>query len=290
MTTNNHDTDPLAGGASHLADTEPGPAARKAHASTDPGLGPGASAGVPSQVAVPPPSAPQPHPPPAPRAVRAGKPNDSVDVLLEGMTGPQPDRTNTTPQTDGQASASYHAEHSLKPAHTDPGEEPSVVVEQRRLPPTIRIDRSRIPMGEGPGLSDGGPASPADMGPWMPRPQQEPTYVLPQPVGRRVLLALGAGVVVVLALYIVVRLASRTPTPTATLGRASAPSAVVPSAAALPPPSPQPLATVDVSSLPVASATATQSAPSAAPSGRPRPKGPATAGSSDIGEFHPTFH
>jgi hypothetical protein len=288
MTTNNHDTDPSAGGAIHVADTEPGPGARKAHVPTDPGLG-----GPPSSPATPQPHGPLPPPAAAPGSApraRASKPHDSVDVLLEGMTGPQPDRTNTTPQTDGQASASYHAEHSLKPAHTDPGEEPSVVVEHRRLPPTIRIDRSKIPMDPIPGSTMGRPATPADMEPWAPRPQQEPTYVLPKPVGPRVLLAVGAGIVVVLALYLVVRVASRTPTPTATVGRASAPSVVVPPAAVLPPPSPQPLATVDVSSLPVASATASQSAPSAASSGRIRPRGPATAPSGDIGEFRPTFH
>src|SRR5580704_11933725 len=154
MATNQNDTDPLGAGVIQRADTEPQPAAAKPVISTDPGIGPASRPPAPAAVipsAPPPPpaaaSSPAARAPSSVRPARPARPTDSVDVLLEGMTGPQPERINTTPQTDGQASASYHAEHAVRPAHTDPEAEPKVVVEPRRLPPTMRIDRSKLPMG-----------------------------------------------------------------------------------------------------------------------------------------------
>src|ERR1019366_5490119 len=83
---------------------------------TDPGLGP--------------------RPPPefAPLGRSLGPPpalsKDSVELLLEGMAGPRPDRRKTMPQSDGEASAAYHAAHRLRPARpaSEPG--PKVVVER----------------------------------------------------------------------------------------------------------------------------------------------------------------
>jgi hypothetical protein len=105
---------------------------------TDPGIGPPSatrSPSVPGQrtwrssVSVPPPSRrsspassaitpPDLTPIAAPLSSPPSSTKDSVELLLEGMAGPRPERRKTTPQSDGEASAAYHAEHGLRPART----------------------------------------------------------------------------------------------------------------------------------------------------------------------------
>jgi hypothetical protein len=123
-------------------DTDPStPTARRsgppprAHG-TDPGVGPPgerpAPAGRPLGIVVPPPSVP----PPAQASLEAGGARkDSVELLLEGMAGPRPDRTKTTRQTHGEAAAVYHTEHEVHRGWPSFDEEPKVLVER---PPTPR--------------------------------------------------------------------------------------------------------------------------------------------------------
>src|ERR1700734_1368497 len=158
-------------------DPTPMPPPVSAYTSTEPGVGPGARAETPST----PPG--QRTPPmglvvPAASKVKANK--NSVELLLEGMQGPQPERPKTTPQTDGQASASYHAEHGVRPARTSPDEEPKVVVERAPLIPTTRIDRVKL-------------QSAIDHANTLRR-SLEPPEVIPQQMAPRVVAAVGAGV------------------------------------------------------------------------------------------------
>ena len=159
----------------------------------------------------------------------------------------------------------------------------------------MRIDRSKIPMVAPPGMLEEAPFPAAARAPLA------PTYVEPAPVGRRVALAIAAGLLVVVGLYVVVRLAWRhDPSGPVTQVGAPVASASAPPNIPLPPPSPTPLATVDISALPVASAPpaasaasgATGMAPATGASGRaPRPPRPTgSAGGGDIGEFKPTFN
>jgi hypothetical protein len=70
---------------------------------------------------------------------------DSVEVLLDGMSEPTPNRTKTTPQTDGQASAAYHGAHSVRPPGPrlrDDG--PKVLVDRPPTPVTVRVPRSTL--------------------------------------------------------------------------------------------------------------------------------------------------
>ena len=274
------DTDPSTPGAMRgLAPTEPTPAPlpASAHVSTDPGVGP------PSRPPMAPAMPVRRTPPmgivvPASAQVRLTK--DSVELLLDGMQGPQPERPKTTPQTDGQSSASYHAEHMVRPARTSPDEEPKVVVERPLQAPTTRIDRSKVQA-----VIERADAH---------RRAKEATVVLPQQIAPRVVVAIVAGVVVVLGLFVVLRLtmtsrAARTPEIATTAG-------VVASVATPLPLQVAPTAEPAGSSAP-AYATATPAAPHppAAPAATPasaKPKSPraAPAGTGDIGEFKTTFH
>ena len=159
MGTDKEDTDPSSPGA--LRPSQPsGRAAAAARAlseprpgqpTTDPGLGPtvGASSCVrpPADVrhraravasetrgpnAITPPEM-SPIAPPAGRP-RPSSIKDSVELLLEGMAGPRPERRKTTPQSDGEASAAYHAEHGVRRARTSEPAPPKVVVERPGRP------------------------------------------------------------------------------------------------------------------------------------------------------------
>jgi hypothetical protein len=116
---------------------------------------------------------------------------DSVELLLDGISGSQPSRTKTTPQTDGEASASYHSRHDVRRAHTSPDEEPKVVIDHEAQSPTMRIERSQVPFPE------------------VLAPTRELTLIPPVALWPRVVIAAGAGLVVVVCLFVVSRLAMR---------------------------------------------------------------------------------
>lgn len=228
MPIHDQDTDPSTPGALRgLAATDPTPNPAT-HVSTDPGLGPGSQPpppGGPPQGAVPgmpgvplkatqplppmtpmapvPPTPPVPPAPPVPPmgiivpAASQVKPRkDSVELLLDGMPGPLPERPRLTPQTDGESHAAYHARHQVHPSHTNPDDEPKVVVDRPALPQTQKIDRSRVQA-----VIEEAEAR---------RRAGEATAVLPpQLIGPRIVVAVVAGLVVVLALFVVVGLAGK---------------------------------------------------------------------------------
>jgi hypothetical protein len=209
MGTNNKDTDPSSPGALRprtphveaLASTKP---------TTDPGLGPpSVSAVAPgrrSPVSVPPPSVRhghgpnaitppdlQPIAPPSPGfpssfSSSSASTKDSVELLLEGMAGPRPDRRKTKPQSDGEASAVYHAEHGLRRARNSSEPGPKVVVERAAsaaaAAPTPVLPRA-TPPGSREALS---------------------TFVPGRVLRRRVAVALVAGVLIVLLSFVGLRL------------------------------------------------------------------------------------
>jgi len=116
---------------------------------------------------------------------------DSVELLLDGISGSQPSRTKTTPQTDGEASASYHSRHDVRRAHTSPDEEPKVVIDHEAQFPTMRIERSQVPFPE------------------VLAPTRELTLIPPVALWPRVVIAAAAGLVVGMCLFVVSRLAMR---------------------------------------------------------------------------------
>jgi hypothetical protein len=290
MTTKEQDTDPSTPGAMRgLAPTDPTPApvAASLHVSTDPGVGPPSQPPMASAVPV------HRTPPmgivvPASSQVKPKK--DSVELLLDGMQGPQPERPKTMPATDGQSSASYHAEHMVRPARTSPDEEPKVVVERPLQAPTTRIDRAKVQA-----VIEAADAR---------RRAMEATAVLPQQVAPRVIVAIVAGVVVVLGLFVVLRLAmgGHASTTAATAPAASTPAVAVAVAPPTPVPtasSTQPTASTDPAPAEAATAATTASRPAAStpwwanPSAKPKnPRAApgATTGGGDIGEFKTTFH
>jgi hypothetical protein len=282
------DTDPSTPGALRgLAPTDPTPTPMpaSAHVSTDPGVGP------PSRPPIPP-VAPVHRTPPMGIVVPASSPvkpkKDSVELLLEGMQGPQPERPKTMPQTDGQSSASYHAEHMVRPARTSP------VVERPLQAPTKRIDRTRVQA-----VIDEADAR---------RRAMEATAVLPQQIAPRVVVAIVAGVVVVLGLFVVLRLTmgghAEAVAPAASV--AAIPENVAPPVAPVVAPAatvvatpPTEVASAEPAAPPAPADTATTASrptatpPWAASPSTAKPKVPraAPAGTSaDIGEFKTTFH
>jgi len=324
MSIHDQDTDPSSPSALRglvATDPTPNPAT---HVATDPGLGPGghAPAGAPGGPAGPPAQGGGPHtsplPPqatqrilptpsaplgiivPATSAVTPKK--DSVELLLDGMQGPQLERPKTTPQTDGQSHASYHAQHQVHPSRTGPNDEPKVVVERPVLAATTRIDRSKV-------------AAVIAQHDAMRR-SNDATVVLPQQVAPRIVVALVAGVIVVIAIFFVVRvIVARSAAETNAAGGATRAPALTATATAPPvTPTTTPLATSAASSeatngtSTAVSPGATSTAPAAStatppPSGAPRattapafPWSTAPAGSrprttkpTDVGEFKTTF-
>jgi hypothetical protein len=236
-----------------------------------------------------------PHPqhrtPPMGIVVPASSPvlprKDSVELLLDGMQGPQPERPKSMPQTDGQASAAYHAEHMVRPARTSPDEVPKVVVERPLQAATTRIDRAKVQH-----VIEQAEAR---------RQAMEAPAEVPQQIGPRVIVAIVAGLVVVAGLFLVLRLTQKQPVPPAPPVKLAVPATATPTptatAASTPTSTPIPAtatATAADTAPPADTATAAPAAPPAttAPSASAKPKTPrpAAAGTGDIGEFKTTFH
>ena len=217
MGTDKEDTDPSSPSALR-PNSQPGAAAAAAHAmqdppsaqpTTDPGLGPASgpppvSARRPMGVTVPAPSIrPVPGPsaitPPdltpiaAPVSAAPSPTKDSVELLLEGMAGPRPERRKTTPQSDGEASAAYHAEHGVRRARTSEPAGPKVVVE-RPTPASVSRERPRSPAPSKASLGSREALS---------------TFVPARVLRRRVAMAVVAGVLFVLLSFMALRLGGR---------------------------------------------------------------------------------
>jgi|HubBroStandDraft_1064217.scaffolds.fasta_scaffold38467_1 hypothetical protein len=268
-------------------DTDPSsPGARRAPGSratsTDPGVGPPSQDldGKPMGVVVPP-AGGRVEGRPVSVFASPGRAKDSVELLLEGMAGPRPDRVKTMPRTAGDAAAAYHAEHAVHAAHTSPDEQPKVMVDRGPVEVRDATDPSRkgLPLVEVP---DGWRAA-------------DPTYVPPRPLGPRVGLAVLAGVFVVVGIFVSLE---RPPQPAgvAAPGSAAAPSALqvapvelvpvvtppaTPSLPALEAPA---MATPTVDALQT-SAAPSSAAPPRASKARTRPSAPPP----DMGEFKTTF-
>jgi hypothetical protein len=326
MGTDKEDTDPSSPGALRprtsgfapaSAKTRPATVDATTKPTTDPGLGPRPPSDPPPPLSNPPPvsrgrfygvvvppasdrSAPNPNaitPPefaPISRSLAAppSLSKDSVELLLEGMTGPRPDRRKTTPQSDGEASAAYHAEHGLRPARSSSEPGPKVVVE--RPVPSAAPSRPRALVaapGRAPGSALGSREALS-------------TFVPGRVLRRRVAMAILAGVLIVLLSFMALRISEErhavgpvpaTPdhpaVPTATAQAPTPPSEAVSAAgpvepATPPPATPPPTATATPEPpAPAAHASATgttrhhhmaSEAPSAAPTG-------------DLGEFKARF-
>lgn len=236
-------------------------------ATTDPGVGPPSAPtpeGKPMAVVVPPSSG---RGSPVTATPAAHRPKDSVELLLEGMAGPRPDRTKTMPQTAGDAAAAYHAEHAVRAGRASKEEgDPKVLVETARVPVVADPERGDL------------------------RPGGDPTYVLPARLGPRIAIAVLAGLAVAATLFI----ALGRPTPRAP--QAAAPAQ--PSAAVLAPP-PAPIAVApgvpsraepppEAVEPPAAPLPASSGAPSPSVAARPRAGRP-KSGTSDVGEFKTSF-
>lgn len=280
MTGRDFDTDPSTPGALRgaTADTDPtGGAAEARKPNTDPGLGPKA-----------PPLPPMPPAPPRP----AGK-QDSVEMLLDGMNAPQPERQKTTPQSAGEAAASYHAEHPVHPARTSPDEEPKVIVERPPLVPTVKVQREQV-------------QAIIEAADEMRRAAEaEAAAKTPVPVtmGPKVLIAAVAGLVVVLVIFLLAR--GKGEEATSTPGAASATATATATATAMATTTTTAIATATAmaTGTPIPSADTVGEAPeapvptvhvpvTALPTARPpRPKpAPASTGTGNVGEFKTTFH
>jgi hypothetical protein len=311
------DTDPSSPEALRQASTEPAPRPGVPQVQTEPGLGPSSQPAPPLpplspelfktqplKPVTPPPMRPMNIVVPATSPVPARK--DSVELLLDGMAGPQPERPKMTPQTDGQSSAVYHAQHGVRPARTSPEPEPKVVVERPALPSTTRIDRAVVQKAIAQAEAK--------------RRALEATAVVPQRVAPRVIVAIVAGLMVVLGLFVVARLvimrgkghAAAAAAPSS--APVSVPAASAPAAMAAAPPtaSTAPAASTAMAAAPAAPAITTAAPSAASPSTvgssspapsasvpwwlRPRAKpavpvatAPATGGK-DLGEFKTSFH
>jgi hypothetical protein len=280
MSIHEQDTDPSSPSALRglvATDPTPNPAT---HVSTDPGLGPGGQSPTPGSAQPPlvtggplgPAPSPSPLPPqatqrlvPAPPAplgiivpaasnVKAKK--DSVELLLDGMQGLQLERPKTTPQTDGESHAAYHAQHPVHPSRVGPGDEPKVVVERPVLSATTRIDRSKV---EALVAQHNAQQRTSDA-----------TVVLPQQVAPRVVVALVAGLVVVIGIFFVVKvIVARGGDPSAK-GASAGTQTVVPAATAAAIP------TTPAAASPVPAVTATAGAASTAAAPQATTGGPAS--------------
>jgi hypothetical protein len=222
-------------------------------------------------------------PPPSVRGRDVSEPvgsraKDSVELLLEGMGGPRPDRTKTMPQTAGEASAAYHAEHALHAGRTAQDEGMKVLV-----------DTVRLPAAEGDDVP--------------PRPSPDATFVLRARLAPRVVVAALAGLLVVLAIF--ASLDSwrswhgwpHSPRPSETPAAGASAPVLAPTAAPLPA-----SATAGTAELPAPPATASPqpSEPVAAPGVEAPPAAPAAVatrsrtrtrdkGTGDVGDFKTTF-
>ncbi len=153
---------------------------------------------TPLNIVVPAPSTPVTAIDVAPGATAQKK--DSVELLLEGMAGPRPVRVRTTPQTGGESSASYHAEHGVHRGQAPLEAEPKVLVERPAVEstepsPAISIDPNARPTSPPSGLRAG-----------------DLTVVTRDDLPSRLVVAFVAGLLVVVALFLVLRvMSSRAP-------------------------------------------------------------------------------
>jgi hypothetical protein len=185
MTNPNHDTDPSTPGAKRQSDSAAtaelgGSAVRARPTTTEPGLAP------------PGPMLPVPEEPmgiivPTSSAQRL---NDSVDVLLEGISREFPERPRAAqpaaPPVDDRSTAIYHAGHAVRAGlGTPPRDEPKVVIERLQLAKTARVARPS------------GPADEDDAREWT-----ETTMVRAHPLVSRVVIALVAGIAVVVVIFV----------------------------------------------------------------------------------------
>jgi hypothetical protein len=111
--------------------------------------------------------------------------NDSVEILLEGMDRTQPERPRATSQSAGQAVASYHGEHAVRAPQPLPDDEPKVVIERRLLAQTLRVARSKAGRKK------------TAIQAASPKPST--------PIGRRMLIAVVAGLAVVSVIFVALR-------------------------------------------------------------------------------------
>lgn len=209
-----------------------------------------------------------------------GHKKDSVELLLEGIAGPRPGRARTTPQTGGEASAVYHAEHDVHPGQAPFEAQSKVLVERPATPraiPVPAIERRAASLR--PALRS-----------------TDPTVVTRDDLRRRLVIAFVAGLLVVLGLFVVLRLTSARPPDETVPAAVPGPHAVVtPSATAsapLPAASAAPTGEVDTPAPPTEAAPAVpSSAPSAKPARHRRHSAgsPAPASSADLGEFKTKF-
>jgi hypothetical protein len=211
MVIKDNDTDPSTPSARRASEAPPAlvkgptgdalaPNLAGARPGTDPGVGdppnPGAAPKRPLGIVVPAPGIlPTPPAPAATFDPPSGAPKkDSVELLLEGMVEQRLDRPKTTPQSDGEASATYHTEHTVYPAERpSPEGGPKVLLDRPATPTAVqlrRVLRSPPP----PGSNSRAAAA---------------TIVTPRSVGRRVLVAAAAGLLVAGAFFLVLQVAIR---------------------------------------------------------------------------------
>jgi hypothetical protein len=158
--------------------------------------------------------------------------NDSVDVLLEGISRELPERPRATSHSDGHSAARYHVEHAVRASdRSPPRDEPKVVIERPGKGQTNRVARYAGPVEDG------------EVREWT-----ETTAITTHSVASRVVIALAAGVIVVVAIFVALQrttaeripLLRGAPAPAspATALFAAAPAQPVPviGVAALPPP------------------------------------------------------
>ena len=225
---------------------------------------------------------------------------DSVELLLEGMAGPRPDRRKTTPQSDGEASAAYHAEHGVRQARTSSEPAPKVLVDRpvAAAPPSSpRVAPSKVrvaaPVAEPAGSREA-----------------VSTYVPARALRRRVAMAVLAGALIVLLSFVGLQLTAGPAGSAASAGNAAQVAAPPEPARPLPPSEPVASAPVPISAAPPAPeppAAPRASAHESAKAGEPRAGDPraashaaptrphgasasTSAGSpGDLGEFKPSF-
>lgn len=292
MSTEKEDTDPSSPGALRSSGQPP---------TTDPGLGPRSQPQIPSRrpvaVVVPGPSTRGAGggpsaitPPETPISTASFANKDSVELLLEGMAGPRPDRRKTKPQSDGDASAAYHAEHGVRRARTPSEPTPKVVVE--RTPSFGAVSRERPPTVRKPAGSSSREAL--------------STFVPARVLRRRMALAVVAGTLLVLLLFVGLRLTSashgsaatapaptgieETPSPARAV---AAPAEVVATPAAPAPSGDRHEAAGVEGGRNAAAAARTPAPPGSTGKGRHKAQGNgppnASGGSGDLGEFSTTF-
>lgn len=231
-------------------------------ATTDPGVGPPSPIGRASGVVVPPSN----RRPFAVSEPTEGRVKDSVELLLEGMAGPRPDRTKTMPQTGGEAAAAYHAEHAVHAGRTAREEDRKVLVDTVRLPAAIEDESYEL------------------------RTALEETYVRPDRQERRVVVAILAGLLVVMAIFAYLDRSPReaaTTSPSPRQALLAAVPAPPPSVTVAEPPRPPPAAGQPRAEETMAAPAETAPAAPATVASRARSTARPKAG--DVGEFKTNF-